>query len=113
MIAGARVRIECRDRKSSELTYSIEGVTDSTGTYKLTVTDDHYDQMCDAMLVSSPDPLCSEPNLGRDKSRVILTRSNGMNSDTRFANNMGFLKNEPMARCTEVLQMYLQNDDQA
>lgn len=111
MVAGARVRIECRDRKSLALTYSIEGVTDSTGTYKLNVADDHFDQMCDAMLVSSPDPLCSEPNLGRDKSRVILTRSNGMNSDIRFANNMGFLRNEPMAQCTKVLQMYQQTDE--
>lgn len=112
LITGARVRIECKDRKSLDLTYSIEGVTDSTGTYKITVADDHYDQTCDAMLVSSPDPLCSEPNAGRDKARVILTRSNGMTSDIRFANSMGFLKNEPMAKCTEVLQMYKETDEE-
>ena len=111
-IPGARVRIECRDRKSLALTYSIEGVTDSTGTYKLTVADDHLDEACDAMLVSSPDPLCSEPNAGHDKSRVILTRSNGMPSDLRFANNMGFLKSEPMTECTQVLQMYKETEDE-
>lgn len=111
VVAGARVRIECKDRASLQLKYSIEGVTDSTGTYKIVVADDHEDQICDAKLVSSPDPECSEPNKGRDRARVILTRSNGMSSDTRFANNMGFLRNQPLSGCTQLLKMYQENEE--
>nr|AAF16869.1 allergen-like protein BRSn20 [Sambucus nigra] len=108
---GARVRIECKDRDTLRLTYSDEAVTDSKGKYSVLVSDDHGDQMCDAILVSSPDPECAVPDKGRDRACVILTRSNGMTSDERFANAMGFLKNEPMAGCTQILQKYQLNED--
>lgn len=110
-MAGARVRIECRDKDSLNIKYSIEGITDSTGTYKILVSDDHEEQICDAVLVSSPDPECAVPNRGRDRARVILTRSNGMASDLRFANNMGFLKAQPLAGCTQLLKLYLETDE--
>ncbi|KAJ4701295.1 Pollen-specific protein [Melia azedarach] len=57
-IAGAKVKVECKDRKTAELLYSKEGKTDSTGTYKIFVTEDHEDQFCDAILVSSPQTDC-------------------------------------------------------
>ncbi|KAA8530886.1 hypothetical protein F0562_005490 [Nyssa sinensis] len=110
-IPGARVRIECKDRDTLELKYSIEGVTDSKGMYSIMVTDDHGDQMCDALLVSSPQGDCATPDAGRDRARVILTRNNGVISDTRFANAMGFLKNEPLSSCTQLLQQYQETDE--
>jgi len=110
-IAGARVRIECKDRDTLDLKYSVEGVTDSTGTYNIMVSEDHGDQMCDCMLVSSPQGDCATPSSGRDRARVILTRNNGVIADTRFANAMGFMKNEPLAGCTQLLQKYLETDD--
>lgn len=109
--AGAKVRIECKDRDALGIKYSVEGVTDSTGTYKITVQYDRGDDICDAVLVSSPDPFCSAPNRGRDRARVILTRSNGLISDTRYANNMGFLRNQPLAGCTQLLKTYLEADE--
>ncbi|KAL0285487.1 UNVERIFIED_CONTAM: hypothetical protein Scaly_2818000 [Sesamum calycinum] len=64
-----------------------------------------------AVLVKSPDPECSVPNAGRDRARVILTRNNGMNSNARFANALGFLKNTPLASCPQVLQQYQEAED--
>ncbi|KAK3042980.1 hypothetical protein RJ639_000957 [Escallonia herrerae] len=109
-LAGARVKIECRDRVTLRLKYSIGGVTDSTGTYAISVTGDRKEDMCDAMLVGSPDPECSVPDRGRDRARVILTRYNGMINDTRFANAMGFLQRKPLGCCTELLKTYLETD---
>lgn len=109
--AGARVRIECKDRNSLQLVYSVEGVTDSTGTYKISIADDHGDQMCDAVLVKSPQPDCAKVDAGRDRSRLSLTRSNGLVSDTRFANAMGFMKDEPASGCTQLLKQYQESDD--
>lgn len=108
---GARVRIECKDRDTQQLKYSIDGVTDSTGTYYIKVSGDHGDNLCDAMLVSSPQSDCSEADPGRNRSRVILTRYNGLVSDARFANAMGFFKSEPISGCTKLLQKYQETDD--
>lgn len=111
ILAGAVVQIECRSRKTSEITYQKHGVTDSTGSYKIPVRGDRGDDRCDVLLVKSSDPECSMPNSGRDRARVILTRNNGMNSNIRFANSMGFLKNAPLARCAEVLQKYQDTEE--
>ncbi len=110
-IAGAKVRVECKDRNSMQLLYSIEGTTDSTGTYKIMVTEDHEDQLCDAVLVSSPWSDCASVDPGRDRAAVILTRYNGMVSDNRYANSMGFLKDHPMSGCTQLLQQYQEFED--
>ncbi|CAA3008402.1 major pollen allergen Lol p 11-like [Olea europaea subsp. europaea] len=109
VLAGAAVIIQCK--KNDKLTYQIEGVTDSTGSYNILVHGDRGDDVCDAMLVKSSDPECATPNRGRDRARVILTRNNGMTSDTRFANAMGFLKNEPLASCPQILQKYQEAED--
>lgn len=103
---GAKVKVECKDRTSMKLLYSQEATTDSTGTYKLFVSEDHQDQLCDAMLLSSPQSNCQKLAAGRDRARVILTRYNGIVSDTRYANNMGFEMDQPLAGCTQVLQQY-------
>ncbi|XP_038718602.1 protein DOWNSTREAM OF FLC-like [Tripterygium wilfordii] len=110
-IAGATVRVECKDRKSLDLVYSKQGKTDSTGTYKIFVTEDHADQICDAMVVHSPQHDCKTPAAGRDRARVVLTRNNGIASDNRFANAMGFVKDEAVSGCTELLQQYQEFDN--
>lgn len=111
LFAGAVVRIECRKRESSELTYTKEGVTNSAGKYKILVESDRADDYCDAVLVKSPDPECSSPDAGRDRARVILTRNNGMNSNTRFANALGFVKRTPLGSCTQILQQYQESEE--
>ncbi|KAL0448601.1 UNVERIFIED_CONTAM: Major pollen allergen Ole e 1, partial [Sesamum latifolium] len=107
----ATVRIECRNKDTAQLTYTKEAVTDSTGHYSVLVETDRGDDFCDAVLVKSADPECSMPNEGRDRARVILTRNNGMISNKRFANAMGFLKNTPLANCPMILQKYQEPEE--
>lgn len=91
--------------------YSKEGTTDSTGTFSISVAEDHADQLCDAMLVSSPQHDCATASPGRDRTRVILTNYNGIASKDRFANAMGFMKEEAMSGCADVLKQYQESDD--
>ncbi|KAG5232980.1 pollen Ole allergen and extensin family protein [Salix suchowensis] len=100
-IAGAKVRVECRDRETQDLVYSKEGTTDSTGKYSMTVDEDHKDQICDCMLVSSPRKDCQSPSAGRDRGRL----------PTRYANSMGFMAAQPMSGCTELLRLYQEYED--
>ncbi|XP_059298705.1 protein DOWNSTREAM OF FLC-like [Lycium ferocissimum] len=111
-LAGAKVRIECRHRVTEAPTYTVEGVTNSKGEYNILVNSDRGDDVCDVILVKSSDPMCAKPNAGRDRSRLILTRNNGMISNTRFANAMGFLRDEPLSSCTQILQQYQLTEDQ-
>lgn len=108
---GAKVKVECKDRKSLNVVYSAEAYTDSTGTYEITISDDHEDELCDAILVESPLRGCSKVDPGRDRSRLSLTRNNGLVSDYRYANAMGFSKAEPASGCTELLKQYQESDD--
>ncbi|EEF48468.1 pollen-specific protein C13 [Ricinus communis] len=110
-VAGAKVRVECKDRKTMELVYSKEGTTDSTGTYRIHVDEDHQDQLCDAMLVSSPQHDCMKPSSGRDRARVILTNNNGIVSNKRYANSIGFMKEDAMSGCFELLRQYQEYED--
>ncbi|GLT93838.1 hypothetical protein SLE2022_116120 [Rubroshorea leprosula] len=110
-IAGAKVKVECRNRQSMELVYSKEGKTDSEGKYTISVTEDHEDQVCDALLVSSSQPDCAKLSMGRERARVILTNSNGIASTTRYVNAMLFEKDEAEAGCAEVLKLYQENEE--
>ncbi|KAL6518549.1 hypothetical protein OROGR_019051 [Orobanche gracilis] len=106
-MAGATVRVECSNRKTGELTYtSPEATTDPTGQYTIKVESDQRNDYCDVMLVKSSKPECSTLSQGRERSRVSLTRNNGMTSNIRFANNMGFLANTPLANCAQILMKY-------
>ncbi|KAJ0087102.1 pollen-specific protein C13-like [Pistacia vera] len=111
-IAGAKVRVECSDRKSMQLVYSKEATTDSTGTYKIPVNEDHEDQCCDAILVSSPQTDCKVVSPGRDRARVILTDSNGIASRLRYANSLGFMKDKALSGCAQILKQYQEEDDE-
>lgn len=109
--AGAKVRIECKDRNTMQLLYSKEGTTDSTGTYSILVAEDHEDQLCDALLVSSSQHDCATVSPGRERARVILTGYNGIASNNRFVNAMGFIKEEALSGCAEVLKQYQEDDE--
>ncbi|KAE8077348.1 hypothetical protein FH972_015920 [Carpinus fangiana] len=110
-IAGARVKVECKNRNTMQLIYSKEATTDSYGTYNMFINEDHEDQLCDAMLVSSPQHDCAAMSPGREQTRVILTRYNGIASDNRFANAMGFMKDEALSGCAEILKQYQESDE--
>lgn len=111
-IPGAEVIVECKDRNTAEVMFSKKGVTDSTGTYKVFVNEDHEDHICNAKLVSSPQTNCQEAAPGRDEARVILTRNNGIASDDRFANSLGYMKTEADSGCAEILRQYQVFDEE-
>ncbi|KAB2031113.1 hypothetical protein ERO13_D05G269600v2 [Gossypium hirsutum] len=110
-MAGAKVKVVCSNRKTGDVVYEKEGHTDSTGQYKIAVSEDHLDEICDAVLVKSSQPECAEMSPGRERARVVLTNFNGISSNTRFANAMGFMANKVEAGCAEVMKVYLEEDD--
>lgn len=105
--------VECRDRLNPDnVVYTKKARTDSTGTYNILVNEDHTDQLCNTKLISSPQTDCNEAAPGRDEARVILTRNNGIASDKRFANSLGYMKNEAESGCTEILKQYQEFDEE-
>lgn len=93
-----------------QLRYSVEGVTDSTGTYKIKVEDDHLDELCYATLVSSPVANCRRADPGRSRSEVVLTRNNGAISNLHFANSLGYFRDEPLSGCAELVKHLLESE---
>ncbi|CAN6471257.1 unnamed protein product [Victoria cruziana] len=105
-VQGARVRVECRDRESGQMTYSIEGLTDETGTYNIPVEEERPDEICEAILVSSSMSDCKEFESGRERARILLTKDNGIADHVRYANSLGFIKDKPVPGCSELLKQY-------
>ncbi|XVF25650.1 hypothetical protein REPUB_Repub13aG0231600 [Reevesia pubescens] len=104
---GAKVRLECKDRESGKLTFSVDGKTDATGTYRLKVEGDHEEEVCEVELIESSDPECSEidqENYLRKGAQIVLTKDAGMSTDARHANPLGFMVKERLPECTEVLR---------
>ncbi|KAL9274691.1 DOWNSTREAM OF FLC-like protein [Drosera capensis] len=111
-IKGAKVRVDCTDRYTQELLYTAEGTTDSAGQFKILINEDQGDRVCDTILVSSPQSDCKLADPGRHRSRIILNSNNGMISRRRFSNSLGFVKDQPLAACAQVLLQYqLTKDD--
>ncbi|KAM6579106.1 hypothetical protein CsatB_030943 [Cannabis sativa] len=111
----ARVRLECSESEKGKVIYSAEAVTDATGTYRIPVSGEHEDDICAIELVKSSDPECSEINsepYQKLSARISLTTNNGIASNVRQANPLGFLKKTPLPQCKDVLkQMGLTPED--
>ncbi|XP_034698616.1 olee1-like protein [Vitis riparia] len=106
-VPGAKVRLECRDREGGSVTYSIDGETDETGSYRLPVEGEHEEEVCEVQLIKSSKPECSEISRGmfaRRSARISLASNNGMASSDRLANPLGFLRQESLSECPEVLK---------
>ncbi|KAL2317718.1 hypothetical protein Fmac_031594 [Flemingia macrophylla] len=110
-IVGAEVTLQCKDRMTNKIVYSEKVMTDSTGSYTIFVEANQANQNCDARLVTSPLPDCKEPAPGRDHSRVILNRFNGIATKDRFVNNLGFMKEEVASSCAEIFRRYREIDN--
>ncbi|WVY92139.1 hypothetical protein V8G54_037653 [Vigna mungo] len=108
---GAEVTLECKDRIRGNIVYSKTVKTDSSGSYTIFVDANQANQNCDASLVTSPLPDCREPTPGRDHSRVILNRYNGIATKDRFVNNLGFMKQKVVSACAKIFRRYRDNDD--
>ncbi|CAK7334573.1 unnamed protein product [Dovyalis caffra] len=107
----ATVRIECRDRIDLQLRYSLEGVTDSTGTCEIKVVGDQADRLCRVVLVDSPLDDCKTVDPVRNCAEIILTRVNGAISDLRFANSLGLVKDKALPGCAELVKKLLESDE--
>ncbi|WVZ05018.1 hypothetical protein V8G54_018364 [Vigna mungo] len=111
-IHGARVGIQCKERKTLKEVFYTEGVTDWTGTYHIEVENDHGNHICQCMLVKSPIQWCSTPDSGRDRSSIVLTHhKNGMVNHLHYANSMGYLSDQPLRQCHKLLKYYLADSD--
>ncbi|KAA8519664.1 hypothetical protein F0562_013891 [Nyssa sinensis] len=102
---GAKVRLECRTREDGEVTYSIEGETDEKGIYHLRVEGEHEEEICEVKLVKSSKPDCEEISTegwAKTSSRISLTSNNGIVSDVRHANPLGFMAKKALPECVPV-----------
>ncbi|CAM8981606.1 hypothetical protein QQ045_028904 [Rhodiola kirilowii] len=109
-IAGAKVRVECKSRDTLQLKYSRDATTDPNGTYKIPVTEDHENQICEVVLISSPQANCALIAPGADRARAILTTNNGIASNTRNVNSLAFVRESAQSGCAQVLQAYNESD---
>ena len=93
------------------LVFYTEGDTDNTGAYHMEVENDHYDHICECLLVNSPLSWCNTPDPGRSKSSIVLTHyKNGVVNPLHYANAMGYLKDEALPKCQQLLKYYLADD---
>ncbi|KAI9198052.1 hypothetical protein LWI28_009180 [Acer negundo] len=102
LMAKAKVKLECREQEDGKVTYTVEGETDKLGVYHLLVEGDHEEEVCEVVLVESSDPDCCE--LDKKSHQISLTKENGISSENRIANPLGFMRKEPLAECPEVLK---------
>ncbi|KAH0468770.1 hypothetical protein IEQ34_002002 [Dendrobium chrysotoxum] len=105
-ISGAMIKVECTHFTTGNIEHNIYDVTDSTGNYKIEVADDHEEEICEVVLVASPLTNCHKINHGRDRAQVVLSTNTGMSNNVRFANSLGFLKDEPLPMCEKFLRDY-------
>ncbi|KAG8364866.1 hypothetical protein BUALT_Bualt18G0043000 [Buddleja alternifolia] len=102
-LTGATVKLECRNRETSAVTYSVEGVTGINGHYSLKVEGDHENDICDVTLLKSPREDCNEQMEDLEKARVSCTKNTGITSHVRFANPIGFMTKYVNPKCAPVL----------
>ncbi|KAL9670106.1 hypothetical protein QQ045_007657 [Rhodiola kirilowii] len=107
MLKDAKVRLECKNRTTNELTFSEEATTDKSGTYRIPVDGDHEDDICEIIPVKSSDPDCSEiskSGFAKEAARISLTSNNGIITPTRQANPLGFMPKQRLSQCGEVFK---------
>lgn len=105
--AGAKVRLECRDREGGSITLSSEADTDEQGRYNIPVEGDHEEEVCEVILVKSPNDDCNEISNelhAKLSARISLTNNNGIAGPHRIPNPLGFMKKEADPQCAEVLK---------
>ncbi|CAL9137282.1 unnamed protein product [Musa acuminata var. zebrina] len=99
-----RGEVECRSKVIGTTICSFEGTTDHTGTYNILVADEHENEICESVLISSPASGCKTALQGRERAQVFLTHNNGIASDTRYTNSLRFLKDSSLPVCAQLLQ---------
>lgn len=105
MVAGAKVRLVCKEQEGGHETYNIEDETNDLGIYHLQVDGYHENEYCEILLVESRYPECGEvSNQSRFKESSRITLKSHNDDDIaastttitiRHPNPLGFLMNEP------------------
>ncbi|XP_028756118.1 pollen-specific protein-like At4g18596 [Neltuma alba] len=115
-MAGAKVKLQCVDfANEKNVTLSKEATTDEKGSYSIEVEGDHAEEDCEVTLISSSRSDCAK--LDSDKhlnqaAKVSITNDNGLiHSPDRIANALGFMKDQPLAECAQVLKELSLNPD--
>ncbi|KAI0510170.1 hypothetical protein KFK09_010770 [Dendrobium nobile] len=110
-IEGATVALECKHFESDAVEHSIEAVSGAGGYYTISVPNDHEEEVCYVKLLKSPRADCAEFVENRDQARILLTENSGQANNLRYANSLGFLKDEALPVCAELLKAYSLDDD--
>lgn len=105
-IEGAKVKLECKNATTHEVMLTMDGTTDASGTYTMDIKEDHDDEDCWVELVSSPKSNCKEMKKDRNSVQVMITENSGMSSNVRYANSLGFLRDQAMPICTKLMTEY-------
>lgn len=106
------MRVECKDWATLTITFAQEAVTDSKGKWEMKVEEDHGDEQCSSILLTSSLPDCKTADPGRSRASLVLTRENGVVSNRQPVNAMGFVRDQRLPECEEVLAMYMPLDSE-
>ncbi|VFQ96016.1 unnamed protein product [Cuscuta campestris] len=110
--AGSTVKLVCKDRKTSKITYTDKAVTDANGEYKFTLKGLRSGkEVCQVHAIESVHPDAGKPDQARESALVILNGGNGIASNTRYANNVAFTTTKPLSNCAQIVSQYHLNDD--
>ncbi|EAY97005.1 hypothetical protein OsI_18927 [Oryza sativa Indica Group] len=76
------------------------------------VSEDHREEICEVVLLRSPEPECAEIERFRDRSRVALTGNNGIKQGGLwYANPIAFFRKDPLPNYGDILRSYNLYDD--
>ncbi|XP_059664523.1 olee1-like protein [Cornus florida] len=101
-LEGADVVLLCKNAETGNVTYSVNGKSGKDGSYTLKAEGDHGNDVCEVKVATSPQPdTCGE---AMDEPAPVALTDIESNSDIRYANYIGFMKKDPDAECTKVLE---------
>ncbi|BAT87181.1 hypothetical protein LR48_Vigan09g234600 [Vigna angularis] len=112
---GATVRVMCSQVDNAKnVTFDKEATTNALGTYRTEVDGDHEEDTCEVTLLKSPRSDCNEIDKEAhllQAARISITKNNGIVSNVRQANPLGFLKKDRLPGCAELIKELEINDD--
>ncbi|QCD76850.1 Pollen allergen Ole e 1 family [Vigna unguiculata] len=114
-LEGAAVRVMCSQVDNAKnVTFNKETTTNAIGAYKMEVDGDHEEDTCEVILVKSPRADCNEVDKEahlQQAARISITKNNGIVSNIRQANPLGFLKKDRLPGCVELFKELGINED--
>ncbi|KAL0301787.1 UNVERIFIED_CONTAM: Pollen-specific protein C13 [Sesamum radiatum] len=103
-MAGAKVKLECKNEVTESVTYTLQGETNEKGVYTLTTEGDRGEDLCAVTLVKSSMADCAEIPDEKPAAEVTLTLNNGFHDEFRNANPLAFTRKEALPECAELFK---------